>query len=1121
MTADSVTATRSLAVRLRRALGLMAVFMSLASLGLLFMAHRGAEEARALYTERVLPLIRVEQVAEAFAVRMTVVLREVRSGRTPPAEGQARLRRARELGDRAWVEPPGGDAAAAEVARRLASLRDRSFELEKMLALGMSGELGTYGDSQWLPEVAAFMEALEPLRVLQRAAADAAIRDLEAQSRRFTWVGAGLLVLALVSAWSSAHVLARRLTEGAEGLMNRLEGMAGGDLEPRPLPPGSDEWALAGRSLESLAARMKALLAAQEAEQALQNALLDGAQAAVISLDAQGIVNRFNRQAEVLLGYRAEEVVGKATPLLWRVAEELEALAVPLREHLQRPELTGLEALQIFTEGEGTVSECTYRHRDGSLIPVALGRSRVQTPDGRVLGTMGVAMDLRPLKSLESELRASEIKYRQLVARIPGVVVQLRVSPEGTLSIPFAGAGFQQLLGSSPEVLVADPEAFLGRMPEEDRALFLHLASEARRTASPFQWDGRLGLETGGVRWVRCRATAEVLPDGDTLWDALLEDQTELLQAERALAHSEERWQLALEANRDGIWDLDPVAGQVWYSPRWKEILGFADEELPNLPGSFEERIHPDDVGEVRERLRTFLQGGTETYTATFRMRHRDGSWRWILSRGSAVRDMKGQVIRAVGSHADITEQRQVEQTLRESEARAQAASRAKSSFLANMSHELRTPLSAILGYARLLAREEHHSTEERAQLHHILEAGEHLLALINDVLSLSKIEAGRLELKAAAFAPGNLFALLEGLFNLSMQAKGLRFRVEASGFPAQVLADEPKLRQVLVNLLGNALKFTEVGEVSLIARWSVGRAWFTVRDTGPGIAPEDQAQIFQAFSQTERGAAAGGTGLGLHLSQALVRLMGGEIQMLSTVGEGSRFTFELPLPEVEAKGEARPEPGLVTGLVDPALAPLVLVVDDRLENRDILNRLLTRVGLRVRLAEDGAQALARWAIDRPDLVLMDLRMPNMDGFGATQAIRGQEAAKGLPRTPVLAISASVYDVSLEELKIHGFDEFLVKPIEEPKLFAALERFLGIHFTRRAAAGAPVLDPQDLNRLPDVPREWRQAFRAQVVVGDLESAAALLETLADRPLAAALRERLKAYQVQELLAVLD
>ncbi|HJV21991.1 MAG TPA: PAS domain S-box protein, partial [Holophagaceae bacterium] len=702
MNPPGVSGNRSLAARLRLALGVVAGLMALASLGLLFMAHRGAEEARSLYTRRLLPMSNLEQVAEAYVVRMTVVLREVRSGRTPPAEGRRRLREARADGERAWAAYPptaegSADPSGAQARLRLETLRRRSFELEEMLGLGMSGDLGTFGDSKWLPDAAAFIEALEPLRASQRAAAEEATRLLAEENRRFALVGSGLILLALALAWGSGHVLSRRLTEGAGELVARIEGLARGDLEPRPGPAGEDEWARAARSLEAMAGRLKELMQAQEAQQALQDALLDGAQAAVISLDSEGKVNRFNRQAEVLLGYSAQEVVGKATPLLWRVPEELDELTRELSQKLGRPLRDGLEALQTFVDEDGTVSECHYRHRDGTLIPVALGRSRVRTADGRILGTMGVAMDLRPLKQLEAELRASEVKYRRLVDRIPGVVVQARIRPEGGVEILFAGSAFQSLLGISAADFARDPEPILNCLSPEDLALLHHLGTEALRTGSSFQWDGRLALP-GGVRWIRSRANPQPQADGSVVWDALLEDQTDLLEAENALAHSEERWQLALEANRDGIWDLDPVQGQVWFSPRWKEILGYGEEELPDVLATFEDRIHPAELAEVQGRFRAFLAGEAHTYSATFRMRHRDGSWRWILSRGSAVRDAQGRVIRVVGSHADITEQRAIESTLRESEARAQAASRAKSSFLANMSHELRTPLSAILG---------------------------------------------------------------------------------------------------------------------------------------------------------------------------------------------------------------------------------------------------------------------------------------------------------------------------------------------------------------------------------------------------------------------------------------
>lgn len=1115
---------QSLASRVRLALGVVAGLMASVSLALLLVAHRSAEGARQLYSRRVLPMGQLEDAAEAYAVTLTRILREVRSGQLAPGPGQLRVREVRAAGDRAWeaharaAELPDR-ALWVEADRRLVQLRARSFDLERLLATGPSPELGIFGDRVWTPEVAAFMEALEPLRAAQRTAAAAAVAEVERRQARFAWGGLALVGLGLALAWAFGQALARRFTAGAEGLVRRLETLAGGDLEPRPVDEGPDEWGRASRALEATAGRLRALMAAGQAQQALQQALLDGAQAAVIGIDSEGRVNQFNRQAEVMLGYRAEEVLGQSS-LLWRLPEELQAMADQLGRHLGRPVAPGLEALQAAAEVEGFVQECHYRRKDGGLVPVALGISQVRTPEGQLLGTMGVAMDLRPIRRLEGALKAVEDQYRQLVDRVPGVVLQIRHGAEGRVTLPFVGSHLKDLLGLSAEAAQADPERLFRLIPSEDAALFLHLVSEATRTESPFQWEGRMVRPDGEVRWVHGRANPSPLPGGGTQWDALLEDQTSLMEAERALAVSEQRWQLALAANRDGIWDENRETGQVWFSPRWKEMLGYRDEELPNLPETFEARVHPEDLPAVRAALAAFQEQRSPAYSATFRMRHRDGGWRWILSRGAAVRDGAGRVVRMVGSHADITEQRQSEQALRESEARAQAASRAKSSFLANMSHELRTPLSAILGYTRLLARDDQRSAEERTQLHHILEAGEHLLELINDVLSLSKIEAGRLELKPIIFPPRALFSTMEGLFGLSMQSKGLSFRVSAVGFPPRVEGDEAKLRQVLVNLLGNALKFTETGGVTLEARWQQGRCWFTISDTGPGIAEEDRVRIFQAFSQTEQGVAAGGTGLGLHLSQALVRLMGGEIGLASTPGEGSRFTFELPLPEA-AEGEGEDlEPGLVTGLVETHRAPLVLVVDDRLENRDILQRLLQRVGLRVRVAEDGGRALARWATERPDLVLMDLRMPGMDGFVAAGAIRGQEGQRGLPRTPVVAISASVYDVSLEELKAHGFDDFLVKPIEEARLFACLEAFLGIHFVRKAAEPAPASPEAGLAGLAATPGPWREAFRALVAVGDLDAAEARLAELADPDLREALRRRLRAYQIQELLSLL-
>jgi len=251
-------------------------------------------------------------------------------------------------------------------------------------------------------------------------------------------------------------------------------------------------------------------------------------------------------------------------------------------------------------------------------------------------------------------------------------------------------------------------------------------------------------------------------------------------------------------------------------------------------------------------------------------------------------------------------------------ERQARAASDAKSAFVASMTHELRTPLTAILGYARLMARDPGRSTEDARELAHILRAGEHLLTLVNDVLSLARIEAGRLEANARPFEPRALFQDLESMFALITRGHGLRFEVVEEDFPSEVVGDLPKLRQVLVNLVGNAVKFTEKGHVRLEARWSDGRASFAVEDSGPGLTIDEQARLFEAFTQAAAGLAKEGTGLGLHISQALVRSLGGEIRVVSEQNSGSRFSFEIPLaesrlPMASTTTERRPplEPGV------------------------------------------------------------------------------------------------------------------------------------------------------------------------------------------------------------------
>lgn len=981
---------RSIAAQVRVALGLLALLMLLGSLGMLVLARRAARQASDVYRDHLQPMLWLMDVSEAYSVDITISFRMVRAGRMSPEEGLRRLQEGEAKARRNWAAfraKRTTTPSIQETEEELARLQTVSQQLAAMLPGGMmSEELGVFGDHQWLPAVLSCARILERLRAEEDRRAEATIRGLERSSERTTLGGLALMLASLVLALGLGQGFAAHLRRGVNSLVARLRSVADGNLEPAPVAPGGSELASAERALNRTVAHLRQLMAENQAQKALERAILDGASAMIIGLDLDGRVSRWNHSAEQLLGYRADEVIGQATPELWRVPEEMAALAEEVGQRVGRPVTPGIETLQVAATLPGFATECRFRAKDGALIPVLLTISEVRSPEGILIGTMGVALDLRDLNRLRTELRASEERYRLLAERLPDVVYQAQSWPDGRRAWPFVSPQFQRFYGVDSGVLARDPDYSLNKVHPEDRAGFLAVLEEATRRMGPMAWEGRSFTERPGeLKWIRVRRSPTLQPDGSLLWDGVLEDITRLKQSEEAI---------------------------------------------------------------------------------------------------------------------------------RLSEARAQEASRAKSAFLASMSHELRTPLSAILGYSRLMARDLGRSEEDRIQLEQVLRAGEHLLALINDVLSLSKIEAGRMELRTAVFAPAELVRELEALFRLSALSKGLAFEVEARGLPPQVEGDQPKLRQVLVNLLGNALKFTTHGTVRLSLSWRGGMGSFRVEDTGPGIPAEEQVQIFAAFHQTALGHTSGGTGLGLHISQALVALLGGQIRIDSEPGRGSRFDFDIPLPEPEGP-IVLPSRGRVVRLAEGEAPRKLLIVDDRVENRDMLDRLLRLVGFRCSLAEHGAAGLEQWREGRPDLILMDLRMPVLDGFEAVARLRRLEGELSWDRTPVLAISASVYDVSSEDLINLGFDAFLTKPIDEDQLFATLEELLGVHFERQALPGEA--GPAPLDGLAQQHPDWRARFLDQVASGDLEAAESLLRELADSGVAEATRAALRAYNFEDIL----
>lgn len=468
---------------------------------------------------------------------------------------------------------------------------------------------------------------------------------------------------------------------------------------------------------------------------------------------------------------------------------------------------------------------------------------------------------------------------------------------------------------------------------------------------------------------------------------------------------------------------------------------------------------------------------------------------------------------------------KKLEQALKEAEEAkelADKANKAKSEFLSNMSHELRTPLNAVIGFSQLMQRDAGLSEEQKDNLATIRTSGQHLLQLINNVLSMSKIESGKTELDLQPFEVRLLLKDLVTLFEFAATQKGLRLNVDiAPEVPKYINGDEGKLRQVLINLLGNAMKFTAQGGISLQAGYrSPNRLLLEVADTGPGIALEEQHKLFKAFEQTATGRqSTAGTGLGLALSKNFVELMGGKIDVKSEEGEGTSFFFEINAEASEAAPD-HSDHREVIGLAPGSPVPRLLVVDDRFENRNLLSRLLAMTGFEVREAADGQEAIDLWKTWQPNLIWMDLRMPKVDGYKAAHDIK-EDAEKRHKKVFIIALTASVFEEEKQDDKIQKwFDGFARKPFKEQTIFDIIAQHLSVKYlyanpvnglgsdlsgefsSDRATQGKAPLTHQDLAPLP---HQWRAALAAAAREADFFKLEALINKLAPRQAALATR----------------
>jgi PAS domain S-box-containing protein len=574
-----------------------------------------------------------------------------------------------------------------------------------------------------------------------------------------------------------------------------------------------------------------------------------------------------------------------------------------------------------------------------------------------------------------------------------------------------------------------------------------------------------------------------------------------------------------IESNIDALITTDPRGIITDVNKQMEALTGCTRDELIGAP--FKGYFTDSERAEAGIKL-VLSEGKVTDYELTARAR--DGKETVVSYNASTFHDRDRKLQGVFAAARDVTERKRYEQSL-------QQANRAKSIFLANMSHEIRTPMNAILGFSQLMLRDQDLTPRQNQYLGTINRSGEHLLALINDILEMSKIEAGRTTLNLTTF---DLFALLSDLkmmFRVRTNEKKLSFSMEMiGGVPRYIVTDINKLRQVFINLLGNAVKFTEQGGVGL--RVHANRECATgpfllveIEDTGPGISSEDQDKLFRHFEQTKSGQqAATGTGLGLAISREFVRLMGGNITVNSQVGIGSVFVVHLPLKEGEAQAvQAKDTPRQVLKLQPGQATCRVLIADDVEDNRQLLAQLLGSVGFEIGLATNGAEAVQEFENWRPHLILMDFRMPVMDGHEAIRRIRAMAGGKEIK---IIAVTASAMDENRQELLKIGADDFISKPFREIELFHKIHAHLGVEYVYAEQLKAinqeeaTELTPESLAGWP---KDLIDPMREAVLTADLDQLLAKIQEVEarDPSIARALRRLAEGFQYQKLLDLLS
>ncbi len=770
---------------------------------------------------------------------------------------------------------------------------------------------------------------------------------------------------------------------------------------------------------------------------------------AIVSKSLDGVITTWNAGAERLFGYTAKEVLGRPVSLLFAP------------EH--RDEETRI--LEAITRGEQISHFETERARkDGKRVPVSLSVSPVVDAGGKVVGVATIASDIterrRTAEEMQQRVRESaeaEERMRSVVNHVADGIITIDDLGTVTTFNPAAerifGYAAQEVIGQNIKMVMPEPyhsqhDGYLGNYLRTGQAKIIGIGREVvgrRKDGFTFPLDLAINTFRLGQK---------------QFFTGIVRDITERKRTEEAMRESEERFRGTFENAAVGIAHEDLAGRFLRFNKRFCEILGYSPSEL--VGKALSEVTYPEDLADDLAKFDALTRGESSRYAMEKRFIRKDGSLVWAHVTVSLQAEVAGKPGYCIKIIQDVSDRKRLDEELQQAKEAAEAASRAKSEFLASMSHEIRTPMNGVFGMLDL-ALDTELQPEQRHYLERAKASADLLLRVINDILDFSKIEAGRLDLEPSAFSLRESLGEAVKAFGPRAHRKELELALQVRpDTPDGVVGDALRLGQVLTNLLGNAIKFTDRGEVVLkVGVESVTEAQlclhFAVTDTGPGIPPDKQSVIFGAFAQADSSMARrfGGTGLGLAISARLVELMGGHIWVESVVGKGSTFHFTACFGvQHEAVATQKAKEVDLEGLP-------VLVADDNETNQGILAEMLANWGIRPTAVGSGRAALAELkraaeAEDPFPLVLLDAVMPDLDGFAVAQEIRHDPALAG---AMILMLSSADQGGELARCRELGIAAYLRKPIKQSELLNAVLTALGSLLAGPETAPAPTGSP--------------------------------------------------------------